>query len=529
MQNEHKVIPLVDWTPTEDEVYFAVTPDNKIKVIREVIIASHPQYSTYLIVMNHYINKLPDILKHINYFINFYDVDREYLLGISATKFVLDNRHKTIGIKAFTDLLMSRVVTDGFVDKIRKMVTDLYDLDIDKDRNCEYRSTPKITNDHAKVILACSFALRMILPICLHFVNITEDLSNEPEFSDITVKPTKRRRYIKTFIKIFMTVIHRFERDTCEIYGPICRFVEYRIQRKYNSDSLMWEKKKQVHGTNMEIYLDEVIKEVIIVKSLYKIDYTKSVVSYFDGIIQQNYLQFKSENYKSKPFEISPEDSQRDEDDYISHSESIEMANYNVDESNSILNDVNIEEVMDHVRRAYKSLIDDDEYNFYFNTITLNAVNTQLMVLFYAPYFANSATLQLLNRSDAVMLLYVLKKWLTLKHFPIMAQMCTASIRGHFKNSAIKNTKFIEKYKTSSLYENIEQRFRYVREIKPKDDPIITLMSSIINSSFTWVDYDPTINGLENDNLPIDKVVEEFMLFVSYATSDTRLNYGRYA
>ena len=76
MQNEHKVIPLVDWTPTEDEVYFAVTPDNKIKVIREVIIASHPQYSTYLIVMNHYINKLPDILKHINYFINFYDVDR---------------------------------------------------------------------------------------------------------------------------------------------------------------------------------------------------------------------------------------------------------------------------------------------------------------------------------------------------------------------------------------------------------------------------------------------------------------------
>ena len=487
------------WNPTPDDLYFVREGDYVKAKYDKYLNLDHSSFSTYLIVMTHYINKLDDILLHINYYINFYDTNKSYFMSMLHAKFLTDTR-KDFTPDAFADTVLKHIITDEFVENIRHMVKDLYTINIDTDKNGDYKSTPKITNEHAKVILAVSFAIRMILPICLHYVN------KSPEFS-------RKRDYIWFFDKIFMRVIHRFEEGAIGIYAPLCKFVRYRIDRKYNTDLLMWQKKMQVHGINKEMYIHDLTHEVIIVKALYKIMYNQSVVSYFDGIITRNYMQFKSENYKAKPQEICSTDFQDKDEDYLSHSDALEMATYRVDESNMILSDVNIKNVYNQILHQFNVGIKDDELEFYKEMIKFNPLSQKILHTFYSKFFDDSASIQLLTREQSVTLLVILKKFLQLKGQVILPQICTAQLKGKYKENVIKNCKFVEKYKTSDLYPHIEEKFKYAREVS-NEDPVIMMLSTMINSSFTWVDYDPEINGRVEDDLPMDLLISEFMEFM---------------
>jgi hypothetical protein len=311
-----------------------------------------------------------------------------------------------------------------------------------------------------------------------------------------------------------MDVITRFERDTVEIYAPIFNFVQYRIDRKYNTDLLMWQKKKQVKGSNKEMYLKDLIHEVIIVKALYKITYSKSVVSYFDGIITRNYIQFKSENYKSKPQEICSADFQQsDGEDFLSHADALEMTSYRVDESSVILNATNIEKVYRQLLRQYDVKITREEFDFYKERIRFNPLLMKMLHVFYSRYFDDPTAIQLLTREQSVMLLLILKKFLQLNGQEILPQICTATLRGKYKENVIKNCKFVEKYKTSSLYDEISEKFKYAREVSD-EDPVITMLSTMINSQFTWVDMNEQIDGEIVDDLPMDPLISEFLEFM---------------
>lgn len=500
-----KPIPLNDWVPTKDEMYFTVDDNSNAcaNYFASILKINHTQFETFIIIKKHYIERMSDILHHINYFINFYDVNREYCMSLLSVKYLVDTRQSSMTQKAFKKLILDRIITPTYVANIKRMVHDLYTVNIDTDVNGDYRSTPKITNAHAKVILAVSFSIRTILPICIHFTNISSSI-------------TTKRDYIPFFDSIFMDVITEFEKNDTEIYSAICRFIAYRISRKYNSDIPMWEKKKQVHGANYETYLDELIHEVILVKSLYKIKYDSSVVSYFDGIIQKNYLQFKSENYKAKPVEISSEDFQNDSDDFLTHSESLEMSMYRIDESNIIINEVNNENVMRQIHEHFNIDISDEEYEFYMDNIHLNRLTQVLIHAFYSRFFRDTKAVQLLPKSDVVYLIIVLKKYLQLSGMVILPQILTATVCGKFKENVIKNFRFIEKYKTSAIYQNvIEDKFKYVRELNSKEDPIIKLLSIIINSVFTFVDPDPEINGKRCEDIQNDLIIDEFLRFLS--------------
>lgn len=504
IEDHDKPIELNKWVPTPDQIYFYKDSKGDAYANYESLIhMNHSQISRFIIIKKHYMERLDDILLHINYFVNFYDVDKEFFMSLFSVKYLVDTKHQTMTQKAFKSLVMSRIITPTYVHNVKRMVNDLYTINIDTDTSGEYRSTPKITNAHAKVILAVSFAIRNILPLCIHFTNISSTI-------------TSKRDYIPFFDDIFMNIITAFEANDIEIYSTICRFIEYRIIRKHNSDLPMWEKKKQVHGVSYESYLNELIHEVILVKSLYKIRYDSSVVSYFDGIIQKNYLQFKSENYKAKPVEVSSEEYSNDSDDFLTHAEALEMSMYRIDESNIIINDINIEMGMKDIRARFNIEIPRDEFDFYLENLRINSLTQTLIHAFYSRYFKDTTAVQLLTKDQAVYLIVLLKKFLQLNGMTILPQIVTATVQGRFKENIIKNYKFMEKCKSSAVYINvIENKFKYVREINPKEDPIIKLLSLIINSSFTWVDPDPEIDGRTCEDITNDIIIDEFLYFLS--------------
>ena len=97
-----------------------------------------------------------------------------------------------------------------------------------------------------------------------------------------------------------------------------------------------------------------------------------------------------------------------------------------------------------------------------------------------------------------------------------LPQICTAKVHGRFKDNCIKNSRFIEKFSTSSVYQSIiAEKYRYIQELNPKEDPIIKKLSTIINSSFEFVDMDPNLNGYVCNDVNMDIVMDEYMLLLS--------------
>ena len=502
--DDPKYVDLFAWKPSPEEQYF-IQEDGMIVAeyaYRDLNIPRERVIPKYVIAKKHYKERIPDILAHINYFVANYDHNHEYLISTLSVKTYMD-QHPDMSQKAFRKLLIKRVVTPTFVGKVKRMANDLYKLNINTDKEGKYRSTPKITNEHARMIVAVSFCIRLLLPICIHFSNTNSTFIN-------------KRDYIDCFDKIYMDVIDKFEKNDIEIFNPICRFVKYRVDRSYTSDLIIWQKKKQLYGTTVELYLESLIHEVILVKSLHKMDYRRSIVSFIDGIITHSYNHYRFENFKYKPVEIDvAEDG--DSDDYLSNAETLEMSIYRVDESNAIVNEVNSGFVMESIRQRFQNIKpSDEEMQFYQERVSLNSMSQQLMHIFYTRFFTDTNAVRGLNRTDSIELLVYMKKYLQLRGMVLLPQICTAKVRGKFRDSMIKNSKFVEKFATSSVYQRIvSDKYRFVAEINPKEDPIIKSLSTIINSKFEFVDMDETINGFVCSDIDTDTIVDEYMLLLS--------------
>lgn len=496
---------LNEWNPEPDDLKFTYVDEKVHARFSDILGKVFPKFESFKINKKHYKERMTDVCMHINYFMKFYDSKHDFMLNVLSVKYLID-RNPNMKPKQFKNILIRTVVTKEFVLDMIHMASDLYTVNINTDDDGKYRSTPKITNDQAKMLLGISFAIRAVLPLCVHFSNISTYIVTSHD-------------YIKAFDSIFMDIVDRFERsgdDYFPIFYPLCRFVKYRLERSFNVDSPIWNKKKQLYGITFESVFQNMIHEVLLVKSLYKIAYDRSVVSYIDGVVTNSYNHFRFENFKFKPVEIDADSGGSDSDDYLTHAESLEMSIYRIDESNQIVNDVNNEVVLKKIYDRFQFEISDKEFDFYNENIKLNNLMQYFLHTFYSGFFHSSTAIQTISRRDTIRLLIILKKYLQAARMTILPQLITATVRGKFKENMIKNTRFQEKFESSDVYQSvIHDKFRFINEIAPKENPIQKRLSTIINSSFILVDFDPEINGRVLMDVPIDTTVDEYYTFLS--------------
>lgn len=494
---------LANWVCNGEDEYYVYENDTVRAKYEEILgLDQGTILSSFLILKNHFKVRMDDVVKHINYFIKYYDEDKELFLSVLSIKYIIDQSN-SISQKAFCNLVMDRVITDSMVNKVKAMANDLYTLNIDTDSEGKFKSTPKITNNQARQIVGMSFCIRMILPLCIHFSNTNSTF-------------IKKKDYIKAFDRIYMRIIEKFEKDDVPFYNSLYRFVKYQVDRAYNANRRTWTQKKQLYGHTKELYLEEVMHEVIIVKSLHKLNYELSCVSFIHGVIFSYNMNYRTENYKVKPYEIDGDESSSDSDEYFSHAEALEMSVYRIDESNSMINDVNNKKVLESIYENFNIDIDDDELLFYMRHCKINAITQFLLHSFYSRFFNDSYSLYTINKEATFRLLIYMKKYLQLKGMSILPQIVTAKVQGKFKENSIKNSKFTEKFASSSIYNNIiSTKFKYVMELNSKEDLIIKRLSTIINSSFEFVDYESNVDGMEYKDVNTDIIIDEFLLFLS--------------
>lgn len=465
-----------------------LNPDNKLCI--------------FIIKKFHYKSRADDICNVVNYFLTFFDKKWELFDAMLRIKYFIDQR-PNMSLKAFRKLIMEEIVTKSFVKHIKEMTNHLYRLNIDSDTEGKYKNSPKITNDQARLIVAISFAIRCILPICIHF-------------SDTNNNFIHKKEYIPCFDKITMHVIRKFEKNDIPVFNAIEKFANYRIERYWKQDQRICFKKKQLYGTTQELYSEEVIHEVILVKSLYKLDYNRSVVSYIDGVIFRYHNNFKIENFKVKPIEIDQNENQSDDSERLSHAEAIEMSVYRVDESNALINEVNAREVLESIRKRFNVGFEEGELDFYYDRIRISPITTLILDSFFTRFFHDPNATLGLEREVIIELLIRLKKYMLLRKMVLLPQLCTARVRGKYRENTIKNSKFLEKVKSSNIWNDIiEEEYTYAKDLSTKDDILLKKFSVFINCQYEFVDFNGPDDGLIYEDIDQDQLIYEFSLFLS--------------
>ena len=495
---------LADWTPSADQCYMEFKGDYVLAHYEKKGLHEDNKLGIYVVKKSHYKSKgrMEDICSVINYFTCFFDPEEELINSMMTIKFLIDQK-PNLAISAFQKIVLKEMTTERFIEKIKKMTAYLYRINIDSDVEGKYKSTPKISNDQARQIIATMFAIRCILPICIHFSDTNNNFVNKKD-------------YIPCFGKIIRKLINKMERNDVHFFTALERFVKYRIDRAWNQDIGVCIKKTQLYGMTQELYLEEVINEVILVKSLYKIDYNRSVVSFIDGVIFSYHKNFTIENFKFKPVEIDPQENSDDDGERITHAEAIEMTVYRIDESNAMINEVNTEKVLKKIRKRFNFDISEEELQYYKDRMVISPISKLFLESFYSKIFHDPNAALSLERNVTIELIVSLKKYLQYKGLVLIPQLLTAKMRGKYKENTIKNQKFLDKIKTSDVFNNIiAKKFTYISELNPKEDLLDKKFSTFINCQFEFIDYDGPDDALIYEDVDQDLIIYEFSLFLS--------------
>ena len=184
------------WKPKPNQI--AVEQDGKIflcyldKAFRDENLT---KLNKFYIKKGSYENQLDIITQYTNFFIAKYDTDNELLTAYLAIKFAVDEekRFNESNMDSYISFLYEVIFTDTLVEKIKRMVEENYLDDIETDseeKKRKYQKNEKkhlesleFTNQHIKILLCISFAMKIMCPAMLHYhaintIKIEKDSDN---------------------------------------------------------------------------------------------------------------------------------------------------------------------------------------------------------------------------------------------------------------------------------------------------------------------------------------------------------------
>ena len=479
-----------NYIPEEAIVQF----NGKIMVVRfDTVFNISDELNNFFIIKDIYVKKLDLITKYINYFITFYDPDNEFVTAYYKLKFLIDNKErvKKMGEKGFIKAIYEILMTPSMIEKIRKMVEDNYTIKLSSDNGKKYNKSLEFNDDHGKILLMISTSIKMMIPLITHFSNS---------------RKIKKPDYFKFFERLF----DLFDKDI-NIYNKLYLTIQTRVLRNYNINKVTWQQKEILNGFDPSEFIDIILKDRIIVDALFKYKFDESVHSFNIAVINNQLKFFLQDKYEFIPKLIGYEKDM----DGLSSIDKLVMNMSKIDESLIILSEINIKNTINKIKTRFNISVEKDELNFYMKHHRINKFLMQLVHAYYAKFFEGYNDLLMLTKSQYIELLIILKKKLIYDGFVFLPQIITGNIQSRLNSRVIQNNKFISRIESSALYkELLEDKFAAVIELKG-ENIIINLLSNIINTKFTFVDY--VMDNKLDEVIEINQntLSDEFLKFLS--------------
>ena len=249
--------------------------------------------------------------------------------------------------------------------------------------------------------------------------------------------------------------------------------------------------------------------------------YKENIIGFNKTILKFQLSYFLKDQYSKNLTEIT----NTKNSEGLSGADKLLMNSNKIDEGSVTMSDINIRMTIDRIKRLFDVPVTEEEIQYFMVNHKPTKIQTQLVYSFYAKYFGSYRDLYLLTRHDYMLLLLILKKKLLLElgfdgkeegttYYASLPYILTGNLEDKLNTRVIRNSKFLAKIEESYIYEDLDKnKYNLLKEID--SDALLSILSSIINSRFTYVSYEfPELLGQEilfSD----DKIADELLFFLN--------------
>lgn len=556
------------------------------KVFQEPKLA---KLNKFYIKKGSYENQLDIITKYINFFINNYDTDHELINAYLKVKFETDVKHTFTeeNMDAYISFLYEVIFTDSLIEKINQLVEDNYLDDIEADseeKRKKYMKNEKkhlesleFTNQHIKILLRISLAMKIMCPALFHYhaintIKIEKDSDNiyrfyRPLFQIFgKVKKETDNAYVSdegyfyvynestqyydkyddmdstlmeanipsTTVEnmVGLTVEHRVYYADYNMYNKLYVYVKAKVNESYSNNSPIFDQ-QEIFGVDLYSVIQSFVRRVLISENIvkYKFNniwdaklkkYKENVIGFNKTIIKYQLIYFLKEQYSKNLTEVT----NTKNSDGLSGVDKLLMNLSKIDESITIMADINIPMTIDYLKKRFEVSITEDEIDYYVKNHHPDNIQILLVRSYFAKYFGSYRDLNLLRRRDYITLVILLKKKLMAElgyDGPVeegevrpvaLPYIITGNSSDHINTRVIRNIQFTQKVEDSYTFQHLQDdNHKYLNFIKPDFD--MSLLSSLVNTKYSYVEY-------ENQNLTgqeivysDDKIADEALFFLT--------------
>lgn len=462
---------------------------------------------TFKISRKAFQNKLPQTCQYLSYFTEFYDPEKELLSTYIYIKNIVDNGKQSLTIEEFKKHLLGKVFRDYHIkENIYRMVEDNHYIDatVDAKTGRLFNGPDDFTNDDIKRLLAISMMLKIIIPPVEHYIATNTIYSNNDSLID--------KLMLELFVELFYKVGDQNDEYEADILQEkLYNFAEKKVRKHYKANSRIWEQQAALRGTTEASQLDRLMTKFLLSDNFFKFQFNNALSAFLKAIIETQ-LKFtvSKVSYYLNPIHVSSEKGP----DGLSGIDKLDQMQMKIDETRSIRSTKALEDVVTKLENKYGP-ISEDEIDFYTERLfNMDKFHNTILNYNYAKEFGGFTELKSASIRQIMKLVIYSKRELSSKGYKQLQWFISSLLRGKLSNRLLQNNKFVNKLRTSSSYKHLVDEKYGVMMDGLDDDPILRIISRILNNNYVFIEYDqPELTG-ETIDFNEDIISDELLQFI---------------
>jgi hypothetical protein len=452
-------------------------------------------------------NKLTVLCQYLSYFSEFYDEEKELMSLYLYMKNIIDSGKHSLTIIEFKKHLLGKIFRDYHLkENIYRMVEDNHYIDatIDKKTGRVFNGPDDFTNEDIKRLLAISMMLKIIIPPVEHYIATNTIYSNDD--------PMINKIMLDLFVEMFYKVgDQNDEYEADAIQEKLYVFTEKKVRKHYKGHNVIWEQQAALRGTTESSQLDRLLVKFLLSDNFFKFQFNNALSAFLKAIIETQ-LKFTVQqvSYNFDPVRVTSEKGP----DGLSGIDKLEQMQRKVDESRAVRSYKALEDVIKRLEEKYGQ-IPEGEIEFYTKYLfNMDKFHNDMLNYEFAKEFGGFTELKSSSIRQVMKFVVFAKRSLSQKGYKELQWFMSSLLKGKLSNRLLQNSKFINKLKTASTYTHLVQD-KYTIMIEGfKDDPILKIISRVLNNNYTFCEYEqPELTG-ETIVFNEDIISDELLNFI---------------
>lgn len=494
---DNKIVPpvLVDkWEPTREDIIFKSCKGSLILPVAEYYGSDNESLNIFSLAPKRCYNgniMREHLPRYLNYFLKYYDQDKELLLAYFNMKYVLDYHGDMYEKEQFILDIKRLILSPSILNKAAAMNEDNYSLSLDE-KNYRNDKNPALQygDKHAKTLMWMSLLMNMVIPLSTHYILI-RNIEDADQF----------------LLEVFEVIM---ELTDIDIISKLYETSNSNILRNAKSHSTLFQMQNIRSKNTTTLSMDSL--ENIILNIMPKYTYDKNIVSLnFSAIKNSVYFQVTGIKYE---YEYVPLSSSNRDAENNSDFDRYESFLVKQNESLFLQNKCNAHQTMKAIDMMYGPF-SDEEINYYIDRLEENGTDTiinefqkNLIFNLFYKYFGDPVSIKNINKIDYVKLMIAASKELSANNMVILPYIISSRVIKLQQRKSL-NKKESVKLESSSLYNTIKDKYKSEKI----DKLILSIVATIISSEFEIIDFhDKEADRKIISNVP-DSICEEVYMY----------------